>query len=137
MWIIFSLLSALFSALMTILIKISLKGINPILSLTIRSIIVCFLLMVSIMINGSYKEIKTLNKQNIIWIVITAIITFLTWIFYYLALNQQAANKVASIDKISLVIVILLSFLILKEKIKGLGLIGIMLILIGSILVCL
>lgn len=137
MWIIFSLLSALFSALMTILIKISLKGINPILSLTIRSIIVCFLLMASIMINGSYKEIKTLNKQNIIWIVITSIITFLTWIFYYLALNQQAANKVASIDKISLVIVILLSFLILKEKIKGIGLIGIMLILIGSILVCL
>lgn len=137
MWIIFSLLSALFSALMTILIKMGLKGINPILSLTLRSVVVCFLLLISIIINGSYKEIKTLNKNTIMWIVITAVVTFLTWIFYYLALNKQDANKVASIDKVSLIIVILLSILVLKEKIKGIGLIGIILILIGSILVCL
>lgn len=134
MWIIFSLLSALFGALMTIFIKLGLKGINPILSLTIRSIIVCLFLLVFIVINSSIKEIKAIDKNKWIWLFLTAVVTFATWVFYYLALSKNEAYKVASLEKISIIIVIILSFFVLNEKITILGILGMILILVGSIM---
>ncbi len=134
MWIIFSLLSALFGALMTIFIKLGLKGINPILSLTIRSIIVCLFLLVFIVVNNSIKEIKAIDKNKWIWLFLTAVVTFATWVFYYLALSKNEAYKVASLEKISIIIVIILSFFVLNEKITILGILGMILILVGSIM---
>lgn len=134
MWIIFSLLSALFGALMTIFIKLGLKGINPILSLTIRSIIVCLFLLVFIVINNSIKEIKAIDKNKWIWLFLTAVVTFATWVFYYLALSKNEAYKVASLEKISIIIVFILSFFVLNEKITILGILGMILILVGSIM---
>ena len=134
MWIIFSLLSALIGALMTIFIKLGLKGINPILSLTIRSIIVCIFLLVFIVINNSIKEIKAIDKNKWIWLFLTAVVTFATWVFYYLALSKNDAYKVASLEKISIIIVFILSFFVLNEKITILGILGMILILVGSIM---
>ncbi|MCI6014133.1 MAG: EamA family transporter [Coprobacillus sp.] len=134
MWIIFSLLSALFGALMTIFIKLGLKGINPILSLTIRSIIVCIFLLVFIVVNNSIKEIKAIDKNKWIWLFLTAVVTFATWVFYYLALSKNEAYKVASLEKISIIIVFILSFFVLNEKITILGILGMILILAGSIM---
>ncbi len=134
MWIIFSLLSALFGALMTIFIKLGLKGINPILSLTIRSIIVCLFLLVFIVVNNSIKEIKAIDKNKWIWLFLTAVVTFATWVFYYLALSKNDAYKVASLEKISIIIVFILSFFVLNEKITILGILGMILILVGSIM---
>lgn len=134
MWIIFSLLSALFGALMTVFIKLGLKGINPILSLTIRSIIVCLFLLVFIVINNSIKEIKAIDKNKWIWLFLTAVVTFATWVFYYLALSKNDAYKVASLEKISIIIVFILSFFVLNEKITILGILGMILILVGSIM---
>ncbi len=134
MWIIFSLLSALFGALMTIFIKLGLKGINPILSLTIRSIIVCIFLLVFIVINNSIKEIKAIDKNKWIWLFLTAVVTFATWVFYYLALSKNDAYKVASLEKISIIIVFILSFFVLNEKTTILGILGMILILVGSIM---
>ena len=134
MWIIFSLLSALFGALMTIFIKLGLKDINPILSLTIRSIIVCLFLFVFIVINNSIKEIKAIDKNKWIWLFLTAVVTFATWVFYYLALSKNEAYKVASLEKISIIIVFTLSFFVLNEKITFLGILGMILILVGSIM---
>ncbi len=134
MWIIFSLLSALFGALMTIFIKLGLKGINSILSLTIRSIIVCLFLLVFIVINNSIKEIKAIDKNKWIWLFLTAVVTFATWVFYYLALSKNDAYKVASLEKISIIIVFILSFFVLNEKITILGILGMILILVGSIM---
>ena len=119
---------------MTIFIKLGLKGINPILSLTIRSIIVCLFLLVFIVVNNSIKEIKAIDKNKWIWLFFTAVVTFATWVFYYLALSKNDAYKVASLEKISIIIVIILSFFVLNEKITILGILGMILILVGSIM---
>ena len=119
---------------MTIFIKLGLKGINPILSLTIRSIIVCLFLLVFIVVNNSIKEIKAIDKNKWIWLFLTAVVTFATWVFYYLALSKNEAYKVASLEKISIIIVFILSFFVLNEKITILGILGMILILAGSIM---
>ena len=51
MWIVFSILSSIFAALMAVFIKLGLKGMNPILSLSLRTFIVSVLCLVSIIIN--------------------------------------------------------------------------------------
>ena len=80
------------------------------------------------------KEIKAIDKNKWIWLFLTAVVTFATWVFYYLALSKNDAYKVASLEKISIIIVFILSFFVLNEKITILGILGMILILVGSIM---
>lgn len=137
MWIIFSFLSSVFAALMAIFTKIGLKSINPILGLSLRTFIVSIFCIVSIIINKSYKEIPKLNNVSLLWIFLTSIVTFLTWLFYYLALSKGEVHKTLAIDKLSIVLTVIISVIFLHEKISIYGIIGILFLVIGGLMVAL
>lgn len=135
MWIIYSILSAICAAIMSVTIKIGLKDLNPYLSLTIRTLIVfvfCFFLVV---FSKTFKEIKTINGKTFIWLVIVSLATFLTWLFYFLAISKSSVTKVMALDKLSIVATVILSVIFLNETITWKIIIGIILLLIGSLLV--
>ena len=57
-------------------------------------------------------------------LILSAVATGLSWLCYYRALQLGAASKVASVDKLSVVFVVVLSVLLLGEKLTwklGLG----------------
>lgn len=133
MWILYSILSAVFAGLMTFFIKIGLKDVNPILSLAIRVFIVSIILLIVIIFNKEYKLINNLGKNEWLWIVFASIVTFLTWLFYYLALKDGLMSKVHAIDKLSIVIVMILGIVFLQEKLSTFSIIGLILIICGSV----
>jgi len=61
--------------------------------------------------------LPSLSKSNWIFLILSAIATGLSWLFYYRALQLGKASEVSIIDKGSLLLVVLLSFLFLKEPI--------------------
>jgi transporter family protein len=77
------------------------------------------------------SEIKQAPKSNLIFLAISGITTSLSWIFYYRAMKEGQVAYVASIDKASIVVTLLLSFIILKEPMTTKVLIGAGFILIG------
>lgn len=137
MWIIFSILSSIFAALMAVFIKLGLKGVNPILSLSLRTFIVSIFCLISIFINKSYKEITNLTYKNILWVGLASIVTFLTWLFYYLAVSKGEVHKVMAIDRLSIVLTVILSVIILHEKITIYSIIGIIIMILGGVMVAL
>lgn len=137
MWIIFSILSAFFGAVMTILIKESLKDINPMLSLFIRTLLVVIILFIYIICTNNFKELKNISKTSYIKLFISAVVTFLTWIFSYLALKSTSAFKAASFDKLNIIFIFLISVIFLKEKISLLAIIGVLLMIFGTFLITL
>ena len=79
----------------------------------------------------SYLPLLT-GKQTLL-LVVSGITTTLSWIFYYRAMKDGLVSYVAAIDKASIVITLILSFILLKEPATPKVLVGGGLIFIGMI----
>lgn len=133
MWKYYALLSAFFAALTAILAKVGVKGINGNLATAIRTSVVLFLAWGIVFFSGQLKEAKELSKTNLIFLVLSGLATGLSWIFYFKALETGDVSKVAPIDKLSIVFVMILAFIFLKEPMDIKTIAGGALILVGAI----
>jgi len=133
MWKYYALLSALFAGLTAILAKLGLKGISGNLATAIRTSVVLFMAWGIVLAAGQWKELKTVTKHNLLFLLLSGIATGLSWIFYFKALETGPVSKVAPIDKLSVAIAIGLSVLVLKENIDWKTITGAALIIAGTI----
>jgi transporter family protein len=132
MWKYFALLSALFAALTAILAKIGLKGVNSNLATAIRTVVIVVLAWGIVALSGELRGIKTLTRQNLLFLCLSGIATGLSWIFYFRALSTGPVSKVAPIDKLSVALAIVLSAVFLKEPLDGKTIAGGLLIVAGT-----
>lgn len=137
MWKYYAILSAFFAAATAILAKIGIKGVNGNLATAIRTVVILFIAWGIVLASGELSELKTISKNNLIFLGLSGIATGLSWIFYFKALETGAVSKVAPIDKLSLAIAMGLAFLILKEPIEPKSLIGGLMIVGGSLVILL
>lgn len=134
-WIIYAIVSMIFAGLTSVIAKFGMKDLSSDTALAIRTIVV-FSIVVgnAFLFKNSFSEIQHAPKSNLIFLTLSGITTSLSWIFYYRAMKMGHVSYVASIDKASIVVTLLLSFLILKEPITAKILIGAGFILIGMII---
>ena len=134
MWKWYALLSALFAGLTAILAKAGVKGIGGNMATAIRTGVVLLLAWGIVLFSGQMKEMKELNKANLVFLILSGISTGLSWIFYFKALETGNVSKVASIDKLSIVFTMLLAFIFLQEAMNFKTVFGGLLIVIGAII---
>jgi transporter family protein len=132
-WVIYALLSALFAALTAIFAKAGLKNVNSDLATAIRTAIILLITWSIVIFNRSIKELPGLSKNNWLFLALSAAATGFSWLFYFKALQLGRVAEVSAIDKGSLVFVIFLSFLFLKEPITPKIMLGSGLILTGML----
>lgn len=137
MWKFYAILSALFAAATAILAKVGLKGVNGNVATAIRTIVILFIAWGIVLATGEISQLKTLSKNNLIFLGLSGLATGLSWIFYFKALETGSVSKVAPIDKLSVAIAMGLAFLILKEPIDTKTLIGGGMIVAGSLVILL
>ncbi|MDQ0639029.1 transporter family protein [Pedobacter sp. W3I1] len=137
MWKFYAILSALFAAATAILAKVGLKGVNGNVATAIRTIVILFIAWGIVLATGEISQLKTLSKNNLIFLGLSGLATGLSWIFYFKALETGNVSKVAPIDKLSVAIAMGLAFLILKEPIDAKTLVGGGLIVAGSLVILL
>ena len=133
MWWIFALLSAFFAALTAIFAKVGIKGVDTDLATAIRTVIILILAWGIAFFRGGTDKLNLLTKQNLIFLCLSGIATGLSWIFYFKALQMGKVSQVAPVDKLSVAIAIILSIVFLNEKISTLGIVGVVLIISGTI----
>ncbi|MBC6112478.1 EamA family transporter [Pedobacter sp. CCM 8938] len=107
----YAILSAFSAAATTILAKIGIKGVNGNLATAIRTAVILFIARSIVLASGEISQIKTLSKNNLIFLSLSGIATGLSWIFYFKALETGDVSKVAPIDKLSVAIAMGLAFL--------------------------
>lgn len=132
-WILYAILSMIFAGLTSILAKYGLQNINPDLGLGIRTTTIFFIITVINIIGARYKELPLLTGKQTLLLVVSGITTTLSWLFYYRAMKDGLVSYVAAIDKASIVITLILSFILLKEPATPKVLVGGGLIFIGMI----
>ncbi len=132
-WIIWALLSALFAGLTAIFAKIGVADVNSNLATAIRtSFIVVFTWGIALA-TTSPNAVLTLSRRTWLFLALSALATGLSWLCYFRALQLGEASRVAPVDKLSVVFVILLAALILKERVTWQHWVGGLLITAGAI----
>ncbi len=133
MWWIYAILSALFASLTALFAKLGVTNINSNLATGIRTLVVLFMIWFIIWVKGDTKEIHSLSKQNILFLIISGIATGLSWLFYFKALQLGTVSQVAPIDKISVALTVILAAFFLGETLNLKTIVGSVLIIIGTI----
>ncbi len=134
-WKIFAIISMLFAGLTSVIAKFGMKNLSSDVALSIRTMVVFAIITANaFFLNDALTEIKQAPKSNLVFLIISGITTSLSWIFYYRAMKEGQVSYVASIDKASIVVTLLLSFLILKEPMTAKVLTGAAFILTGMLI---
>lgn len=117
-WLFYALLSAIFAALTAVFAKAGLKDVNSDLATAIRTVVILLITWGIVLFRGSASGISGLSRNNWIFLILSAIATGLSWLFYYRALQLGKVSEVSVIDKGSIVFTLLLSYLFLGEELS-------------------
>ena len=134
-WVIYALLSALFAALTAIFAKAGLKNVNSDLAMAIRTAVILFITWGIVAAKNLFGKLAHISANNWIFLILSAIATGLSWLFYYRALQLGRASEVSVIDKSNLAFTLILAFFFLKEPLTPKLLLGAGLILAGMLVV--
>ena len=133
MWKYYAIASAVFAALTAILAKVGLKDVNSNLATAVRTTVILFLSWGIVMFSGKMEYFKALNMRNLSFLIASGLATGLSWLFYFKALQEGDAARVAPVDKLSVVLVVIFGVLFLHEKITWQLAAGISLIAAGTL----
>ncbi|MCD8317416.1 MAG: EamA family transporter [Paraprevotella sp.] len=134
MWKYYALLSAFFAALTAIFAKIGIKNMNSDLATAIRTTVILFITWGIVLFGCHGTELRSISRSSWLFLILSGAATGLSWLFYFRALQGGNASRVAPVDKLSVVITIILSFVLLKEPVSLKVIAGALLITGGSIL---
>lgn len=132
LWLIYAVASAIFASLTSILGKVGIENIESNLGTTIRTVVVLVMAWIIVFVTKKQITIKNLNQRNWIFLILSGIATGTSWLFYYRALQEGPASVIAPIDKLSIIITIAFSYIYLKEKLTKKALLGLILIVVGT-----
>ena len=133
-WIIFALASAIFAALTSILGKIGITGVDSNLGTAIRTSVVLLMAWIVVALHATPAQIRTIPLRDHVWIAASGIATTASWLCYYRALQEGPASVVVPIDKLSILVTVAFSALLLREGISGRYLLGIAGMCAGAVL---
>ncbi|MBS5794501.1 MAG: EamA family transporter [Clostridiales bacterium] len=136
-FIIYAFLAAIFSALTSILAKIGIYNVESNLGTAIRTFFVLLMAFIIVISKGKLSQVKTINKREFIFICLSGIATGASWLCYYYAIQKGIVSVVVPIDKLSILVSISLSYIIFKENLTKKSLLGLSLIVIGTLLMTL
>lgn len=134
-WIIYAALSAVFAALTAILAKIGISGVESNLGTALRTGVVLIMAWCVVFIKGKQKQLKTIDKREAVFIGLSGLATGASWLCYYYAVQNGVLSVVVPIDKLSVVITVLFSYIVFKEKLNAKAFAGLLLMISGTLLI--
>lgn len=136
-WWIYALLSAFFAALTTIFAKVGVANISSNLATAVRTVVILLVAWGIVLARGEFVGWSAISTRTLAFLVLSGLATGFSWIFYFNALQVGKASLVATIDKSSLVMILLLSVLFLGESLTWKVLLGAGLIVVGTVVLIL
>lgn len=132
-WLFWSLLSALFAGLTAILAKVGVAGVDSNLATAVRTTVVLVFAWAVALATSPVAAVAGLSRRTWLFLTLSGLATGLSWLCYFRALQLGEAAKVAPIDKLSVVFVIVLAAAFLGEPLTLKVAIGGVLIAAGAI----
>ena len=132
-WLPYAVASAVFAALTSILGKMGIENVESNLGTAIRTAVVLVMAWVIVFIKGKQTKIKEIDKKELFFIALSGIATGCSWLCYYYAIQKGVVSVVVPIDKLSIVVSIVFSYFVFKEKLTKKALLGLVLMVLATI----
>lgn len=133
MWVLFAFGSAFFAGITAILAKCGIKNTDSDVATAIRTIVVLAFSWLMVLISGSFSTIIALDTKTWVFLVLSGLSTGASWLCYFKALQLGDINKVVPIDKLSILVSIVFSYFVFKERLSKKSALGLCLIVAGTL----
>ena len=133
-WFVYAVLSAVFASLTSILAKVGIEGVESNLATAIRTGVVLLMSWVVVFVTKKQRTVLKIPKKELGFICLSGLATGASWLCYYKALQDGLASVVVPIDKLSILVTIAFSYFVFKEKLSQKALLGLVLIVAGTLL---
>lgn len=132
-WMIYAFESAIFASLTSILGKIGIQDINSNLGTAIRTVVVLVMAWIVVFVTRKQDTLKNIDKKSWLFLVFSGLATGGSWLCYYRALQTGPASIVVPIDKLSILVTIVFSYIVFHEKLSMKSGMGLLLIVAGTL----
>ncbi len=117
-WLFYAVLSAVFAALTSILAKVGIVGVESNLGTALRTVVVLLMAWVVVFLKGKQREVRGIDRKELLYISLSGLATGASWLCYYYAIQNGIVSVVVPIDKMSILVTVLFSFLVFHEKLS-------------------
>lgn len=126
-WMLYAVFSAVFAALTSILAKVGITGVESNLGTALRTGVVLLMAWAIVFLKRKQGQVKEIDRRELFFISVSGLATGASWLCYYYAIQNGIVSVVVPIDKMSILVTVLFSFLVFHEKLSkkafaGLGL---------------
>ena len=132
-WLGYALGSALFAALTATLGKLGIVGVESNLGTAIRTGVVLLMAWAMVVICGRTRQLRTIPRRELVLVLASGVATCASWLCFYRALQEGPASVVVPIDKLSILVTVAFSVLILRERLSRRYLAGLALLVAGTL----
>ena len=132
-WFFYALGSAVFASLTSILGNVGIENIDSNLGTAIRTIVVLIMAWIVVFVTKKQDSVRTIDHRELGFICLSGLATGASWLCYYRALQDGLASVVVPIDKLSILVTILFSYLVFHEKLGKKEAGGLVLIVAGTL----
>ena len=133
-WMLYAVLAAVFAALTSILAKMGISGVESNLGTAIRTGVVLIMAWVIVFARGTQTQLKNIDKKELLFIGLSGIATGASWLCYYYAIQNGEVSVVVPIDKLSIIVTVIFSYFVFKEKLSKKAFAGLCLMVAGTLL---
>lgn len=133
-WLPFALGSAVFASLTAILGKIGIEGVESNLGTAIRTCVVLVMSWVMVFVTGKQREVRSIGRRELGFICLSGLATGASWLCYYRALQDGPASVVVPVDKLSILVTVLFSYIVFREKLTKTSFAGLAGVVAGTLL---
>lgn len=133
-WLAFALLSAVFAAATSLLAKIGIENVDSNAATAIRTCVVLVMAWLIVFCRRETKYVKQLRGRGIVFLILSGLATGASWLCYYYAIQQGQVSIVVPIDRLSILVTVLFSLVVFKEKLSLKAWIGLALLTSGTVL---
>ena len=133
MWLMFAVGSALFAGLTSILAKCGIHKTDSTVATAIRTIVVLIFSWAMVFLVGSQNQLGSIGGKTLLFLVLSGLATGASWLCYFRALQDGPASLVAPIDKLSILVTVLFSYVVFHEKLSRRSALGLVLLVGGTL----
>ena len=132
-WMVAAFGSDIFAALTSILGKVGITGVESNLGTALRTGVVLIMAWVMVFVQGKQGRVKAVPKNELGFICLSGLATGASWLCYYKALQLGPASLVAPIDKLSILVTVLFSYIVFHERLSRKALTGLAMLVAGTL----
>lgn len=132
-WLLYAVMSAVFAALTSVLSKLGMSEIESNVGTALRTVVVLAMAGMIVCVKGKQERLRQVDPHEMAFIVLSGIATGASWLCYYYAIQNGVVSVVVPIDKLSILVSILFSYVVFRERLSRRGGMGLALMVVGTL----